>query len=96
MERIWEIWPRSRFLVSSRIKEIWVLDGRQVVDMRVDQRWFMFQNMGPAPSVRSGHRMAAVGSRVFVLGGESSVSGPTDDPTIIQVLDTSTYFRACI
>lgn len=33
--------------------------------------------------------MAAVGTRVFVLGGESSVSAPTDDPTFIHVLDTS-------
>lgn len=49
----------------------------------------MFQNMGPAPSVRSGHRMASVGTRVFVLGGESSSTGPSDDPTIIHVLDTS-------
>lgn len=54
-----------------------------------DQRWYMFQNMGPAPSVRSGHRMAAVGTRIFVLGGESSSTGPSDDPTVIHVLDTS-------
>ena len=52
----------------------------------------MFQNMGPAPSVRSGHRMAAVGSRVFVLGGEASITGQVDDPSIIHVLDTSLSF----
>ena len=56
---------------------------------RKDQRWYMFQNMGPAPSVRSGHRMATVGTRVFVLGGVSSVPGQTDDSSIIHVLDTS-------
>ena len=40
--------------------------------------------------------MAAVGTRVFVLGGESSVSGPTDDPTVIHVLDTSkSIFVSC-
>lgn len=55
----------------------------------LDQRWYMFQNMGPAPSVRSGHRMASVGTRVFVLGGESSVPGQTDDSSIMHVLDTS-------
>lgn len=49
----------------------------------------MFQNMGPAPTVRSGHSMAAVGTRVFVLGGESSAPGQLDDPTIVHVLDTS-------
>lgn len=53
-----------------------------------DQRWYMFQNMGPAPSARSGHAMASMGSRVFVLGGESFT--PTrDDHGIIHVLDTS-------
>lgn len=51
----------------------------------------MFQNMGPAPSVRSGHAMASFGTRVFVLGGESSAPGQTDDPTIVHVLDTSKY-----
>lgn len=45
--------------------------------------------MGPAPTVRSGHSMAAVGTRVFVLGGESSAPGQLDDPTIVHVLDTS-------
>ena len=56
-----------------------------------DQRWYMFQNMGPSPSVRSGHAMASVGTRVFVLGGESSSPGQTDDPNMIHVLDTSMY-----
>ncbi|EJD03699.1 uncharacterized protein FOMMEDRAFT_105816 [Fomitiporia mediterranea MF3/22] len=68
------------------------VDGNDLGDLAAfkisNQRWYMFQNMGPAPSVRSGHRMAAVGTRVFVLGGESSSTGPADDPTIIHVLDT--------
>ncbi|KAL5495002.1 hypothetical protein ACEPAI_464 [Sanghuangporus weigelae] len=68
------------------------VDGNDLGDLAAfkisNQRWYMFQNMGPAPTVRSGHRMAAVGTRVFVLGGESSSSGPSDDPTIIHVLDT--------
>lgn len=50
----------------------------------------MFQNMGPAPSGRSGHAMATHGSRVLVLGGESYTSGRTDDPSLVHVLDTST------
>lgn len=45
--------------------------------------------MGPAPSGRSGHAVAAVASRVFVLGGESYTSATPDDPTIFHVLDTS-------
>ena len=54
----------------------------------------MFQNMGPAPSSRSGHAMASVGTRVFVLGGLGGVSlnpGKPEDPTIIHVLDTSEF-----
>lgn len=57
----------------------------------VDKRWYMFQNMGPSPSGRSGHAMASMGTRVFVLGGESFTPSKTDDPSIIHVLDTSTY-----
>lgn len=54
-----------------------------------DHRWFMFQNMGPAPSGRSGHAMATHGSKVLVLGGESYTSGRVDDPSLVHVLDTS-------
>lgn len=49
----------------------------------------MFQNMGPAPSGRSGHAMATAGPRVFVLGGESFTSTKSDDPMLIHILDTS-------
>ena len=59
----------------------------------IDQRWYMFQKMGPAPTPRSGHAMASMGSRVFVLGGlgGESLGNPAkpEDPTIIHVLDTS-------
>ena len=51
----------------------------------------MFQNMGPAPTGHSEHAMSAVGSRVYVLGGESYTPARADDPTIFHVLDTSTY-----
>lgn len=54
------------------------------------QRWFMFQNMGPSPSGRSGHAMASSGTRVFVLGGESAAGSQTDESALIHVLDTST------
>jgi hypothetical protein len=54
-----------------------------------DQRWYMFQNMGPSPTGRSGHAMASVGTRVFVLGGESFTPNRTDDSSLVHVLDTS-------
>lgn len=50
----------------------------------------MFQNMGPSPTGRSGHAMASNGTRVFVLGGESSGGTAPDDAALIHVLDTST------
>lgn len=69
-----------------------MLDGWLTVTS--DQRWYMFQKMGPAPTPRSGHAMASMGSRVFVLGGlggESLNPQKPEDPSIIHVLDTSTF-----
>jgi hypothetical protein len=56
------------------------------------QRWFMFQNMGPSPSGRSGHAMTSNGAWVFVLGGEPSAGAQADKTALIHVLDTSMYF----
>ncbi|KAI0080361.1 hypothetical protein K474DRAFT_1658082 [Panus rudis PR-1116 ss-1] len=71
------------------------VDGKDLGDLGAfklsNQRWYMFQKMGPAPSARSGHAMASMGSRVFVLGGlggESLNPAKPEDPTIIHVLDT--------
>lgn len=53
----------------------------------------MFQKMGPAPTARSGHAMASMGTRVFVLGGlggESLNPAKPEDHTQVHVLDTST------
>jgi len=47
----------------------------------------MFQNMGFSPRGRSGHAMASVGSKIFVVGGVPS----GDDSDVIDVLDTSQY-----
>jgi hypothetical protein len=52
----------------------------------------MFQNMGPAPSGRSGHAMASMGTRVFVLGGESFTPAKQEDYGTVHVLDTSSCF----
>ncbi|KAI0673369.1 hypothetical protein C8Q78DRAFT_1016922 [Trametes maxima] len=71
------------------------VDGKDLGDLGAfkisNQRWYMFQKMGPAPSPRSGHAMASMGSRVFVLGGlggESMATQKPEDPTIVHVLDT--------
>jgi hypothetical protein len=53
----------------------------------------MFQHMGPLPSGWSGHVMVLAGSRVFVIGRESSTVSKPDDPSIVHVLETSECFR---
>ncbi|KAA1468076.1 hypothetical protein DENSPDRAFT_770400 [Dentipellis sp. KUC8613] len=68
------------------------VDGKDLGDLTAfkisTQRWFMFQNMGPSPSARSGHAMASSGTRVFVLGGESYAAPKPEEATLIHVLDT--------
>ncbi|KAJ7071208.1 hypothetical protein C8F01DRAFT_1047057 [Mycena amicta] len=68
------------------------VDGKDLADLAAfkisNQRWYMFQNMGPSPSGRSGHAMAAVGAKVYVLGGESFTPSKGDDPSLVHVLDT--------
>ncbi|KAF8578415.1 hypothetical protein K439DRAFT_1362232 [Ramaria rubella] len=67
------------------------VDGKDLGDLAAfkisNQRWYMFQNMGPAPSGRSGHAMSSSGARVFVLGGEA-FGTKTEDVNVIHVLDT--------
>ncbi|KAI0801041.1 galactose oxidase [Fomes fomentarius] len=55
------------------------------------RRWFMFQNMGLEPSPRSGHGMAAVGSKVYVLGGvcEDGVGGNKQGANFVHILETN-------
>lgn len=48
--------------------------------------------MGPSPSGRSGHAMASIGSKVYVVGGESFAPLRGEDPNVIHVLDTSESF----
>lgn len=52
------------------------------------QRWYTFQDMGRSPNARWGHTMASVGTRVFVLGGESFAAGQEEEQSVIHVLDT--------
>ncbi|GAA5941772.1 uncharacterized protein JCM15063_002666 [Sporobolomyces koalae] len=69
------------------------VDGKDLEDLAAfkigTQRWFMFQNMGPAPSGRSGHAMATWQNKVLVLGGESYTSSRSDDPALVHQLDTT-------
>ncbi|KAF9455255.1 galactose oxidase, partial [Collybia nuda] len=69
------------------------VDGKDLGDLSAfkisNQRWYMFQNMGPSPSGRSGHAMASMGHRVYVLGGESFSPSKADDSGLVHVLDTS-------
>lgn len=68
------------------------VDGKDLGDLasfRIsNQRWYMFANMGPSPSGRSGHALTAFQNKVVVLGGESFTGNKPDDPSIIYVLDT--------
>lgn len=54
------------------------------------RRWYSFQNMGPAPSPRSGHSMTAFGKQIIVLGGEPSMAPRNaEELSMSYVLDTS-------
>ncbi|RXW22588.1 hypothetical protein EST38_g3263 [Candolleomyces aberdarensis] len=68
------------------------VDGKDLSDLAAfkisNQRWYMFQNMGPSPSGRSGHAMATLGTKVWVLGGESFAPSKGEDPNSFHCLDT--------
>ena len=70
------------------------VNGKDLGDLAAfritNQRWYMFQNMGPAPSARSGHAMVAAHGKIFVVGGEANAASAQvrDDPSIVHVLDT--------
>jgi len=68
------------------------VDGQDMGDLGAfriaHNRWFRFRNMGPAPSARSGHAMAAVNSTAFVLGGLSHTTNPFDDLSVVHLLET--------
>ncbi|KAL8715662.1 MAG: hypothetical protein Q9225_006338 [Loekoesia sp. 1 TL-2023] len=54
------------------------------------RRWFTFQNMGPAPSPRSGHTMTAFGKQIIVVAGEpSSAPRNGEELSMVYVLDTA-------
>ncbi|KAI7870788.1 hypothetical protein BDF14DRAFT_1769756 [Spinellus fusiger] len=52
------------------------------------QRWYMFQNMGPAPAPRRGLTMTAVREKMLVVGGESGQT-KLEDASMGFVLDSA-------
>ncbi|KTW32927.1 hypothetical protein PNEG_04264 [Pneumocystis murina B123] len=68
------------------------LDGSDLGDLIAfkisTSRWYIFQNMGPSPSPRSGHVLTSFGQKIIVLGGEGSLS-KVEDSSITYILDTS-------
>ncbi|ORY28504.1 hypothetical protein BCR39DRAFT_535012 [Naematelia encephala] len=71
------------------------VNGKDLGDLAAfritNQRWYMFQNMGPSPTARSGHAMVAAHGKIFVVGGEANTTSGTsrDDPSLVHVLDTT-------
>ncbi|KAG0367528.1 Negative regulator of mitotic exit [Gamsiella multidivaricata] len=51
-----------------------------------ERRWYLFQNVGPVASPRSGHSMCTIKDRVFVLGGESEQT-KLEDSALIYYLE---------
>ena len=97
--------PRESHAAAVVDDVVYVFGGRGVDGANIGQlaafkistkRWFMFQNMGPEPSPRSGHGMAAVGSKVYILGGvcEDDLGGSGRDANFMHILETST--SSCI
>ncbi|KAL8917370.1 MAG: hypothetical protein Q9208_007988 [Pyrenodesmia sp. 3 TL-2023] len=69
-------------------------DGTDLGDLAAfkitSRRWFTFQNMGPAPSPRSGHTMTAFGKQIVVAAGEpSSAPRNGEELSMVYVLDTA-------
>ena len=89
--KISAIWHLSKFLVSQEaafLERKGAYTHLHSSPYLADQRWYMFANMGPSPSGRSGHALTTFMNKVVVLGGESFTGSKPDDPSIVHVLDT--------
>ncbi|KAG0346740.1 Negative regulator of mitotic exit [Podila humilis] len=53
-----------------------------------ERRWYLFQNVGPVASPRSGHTMCTIKDRIFILGGESDLT-KSEDSALIFYLEIS-------
>ncbi|WWC70663.1 uncharacterized protein I206_104614 [Kwoniella pini CBS 10737] len=92
--------PREGHAAAIVDDTIYVFGGRDVKGKDLgdlaafklsNQRWYMFQNMGPSPTPRSGHAMVAAAGKIFIVGGEANqaLTEVRDDPSMIHILDTS-------
>ncbi|KAF9206025.1 Negative regulator of mitotic exit, partial [Haplosporangium sp. Z 27] len=65
-------------------------DGTELSDAYAfkihERRWYLFQNVGPVASARSGHSMCIVKDRIFVLGGESEQT-KLEDSALVYYLE---------
>ncbi|ORX61572.1 galactose oxidase [Hesseltinella vesiculosa] len=65
-------------------------DGTDLNDLygyRINDRcWFMFQNMGQAPSPRHDHALAVLGHRICVIGGNAPTESKSD-LDLVHILD---------
>ncbi|WVF69370.1 hypothetical protein IAT40_004146 [Kwoniella sp. CBS 6097] len=92
--------PREGHAAAIVDDTIYVFGGRDVKGKDLgdlaafklsNHRWYMFQNMGPSPTPRSGHAMVAASGKIFIVGGEANqaLTDVRDDPNMIHILDTS-------
>lgn len=51
----------------------------------LERRWYLFQNIGPVASPRSGHTMCTIKDRIFILGGESEHTKSEDSALIFYL-----------
>ncbi|WVQ73192.1 hypothetical protein IAR50_002757 [Cryptococcus sp. DSM 104548] len=92
--------PREGHAAAIVDDTIYVFGGRDVKGKDLgdlsafklsNQRWYMFQNMGPAPTARSGHAMVSAHGKIFIVGGEANqvIADQKDDPSLVHYLDTT-------
>ncbi|CAG8798905.1 26487_t:CDS:2, partial [Racocetra persica] len=67
-------------------------DGKELGDLTAfrisNQRWYMFQKMGPSPNSRYHLTMTTAKEKIIVFGGESTQGARPDEDGIIHILDT--------
>ncbi|PKY39989.1 galactose oxidase, partial [Rhizophagus irregularis] len=70
-------------------------DGKELSDLAAyginNERWYMFQKMGPSPGPRYWLTVSSSKNIVMVFGGTSTSSTKPDEDGIIHILDTCNY-----
>ncbi|KAI8391779.1 uncharacterized protein BYT42DRAFT_208257 [Radiomyces spectabilis] len=89
--------PRERCAASLVDDVMYVIGGRgpdaqdlgDLCAFKIrNQRWYMFQNMGPAPSARHGLTITGIKEKMVVLGGDAG-NGKMEDASMVYVLDSA-------